>query len=239
MPEVPDNPVRELERQHPSLAQPVGSATAAIEPRAQPDAGVAEHGLRARAGQPSLAASATRAPVDAASSRKVARQQQCEFRQRRGSSLEGRWPERLGHAFDCLARAEARFLTRTADAYTVRHRFAKAQQGGSGPGFSRNPGRRLNTRQLTAHRARLGCCCLLAPPARASKPSSSGTEHGFRGRPAGPGRAGSRMRLRIRPACTIHNLRRVIPQPLDHFLTRPAREAGPIAPCTSMSGDLR
>ena len=65
MSETPENPGHELERQHSPLAQPEPGAAAATEPGAQPGAGLAEHGLRARAGQPGLAASATRAPADA------------------------------------------------------------------------------------------------------------------------------------------------------------------------------
>ena len=65
MPEIPDNPNRELERQHPTLARPDRSGATATEAGAQPDAGLAEHGLRAGAGQPELAASATRTPADA------------------------------------------------------------------------------------------------------------------------------------------------------------------------------
>lgn len=65
MPEIPDNPNHELERQHPSLARPGRSGATAPESVAQPDAGLAEHGLRAGAGQPELAAGATRTPADA------------------------------------------------------------------------------------------------------------------------------------------------------------------------------
>ena len=65
MPEIPDNPNDELERQHPSLAPPDRGGATAPESGAQPDAGLAEHGLRARAGQPELAAGATRTPADA------------------------------------------------------------------------------------------------------------------------------------------------------------------------------
>jgi CRISPR-associated protein Csx17 len=65
MSEIPDNPNRELENQHPTLAQPDRSGAEAPEPGAKPDAGLAEHGLRARAREPDLAESATRAPTDA------------------------------------------------------------------------------------------------------------------------------------------------------------------------------
>lgn len=65
MSETPENPGHELERQHPPLAQPEPGAAAATEPGAQPSAGLAEHGVRARAGEPGLAASATHSPADA------------------------------------------------------------------------------------------------------------------------------------------------------------------------------
>ena len=65
MAKIPDNDDHELEGQHPSLAQPESSPAATAEPGAQPGAGVAEHGVRARAREPELAASATRAPTDA------------------------------------------------------------------------------------------------------------------------------------------------------------------------------
>lgn len=65
MPETPENPSHELERQHRPLAEPEPGSATALEPGAQPGAGLAEHGLRARAGQSDLAASATRSPADA------------------------------------------------------------------------------------------------------------------------------------------------------------------------------
>lgn len=65
MTDIPENRDRELERKHPSLAQPVAGAAAEPEPGAQPDPGLAEHGVRAGAGQPALAASATRTPAEA------------------------------------------------------------------------------------------------------------------------------------------------------------------------------
>ncbi len=65
MTDIPHNDEHELARKHPPLAQPEPGATAAIQSGAQPGAGLAEHGLRARAGQPELAAGATRSPADA------------------------------------------------------------------------------------------------------------------------------------------------------------------------------
>lgn len=65
MTDMPDNRDRELERQHPPLAQPDTGAAAAPEAGAQPEPGLAEHGVRAGAGQPELAAGATRTPADA------------------------------------------------------------------------------------------------------------------------------------------------------------------------------
>lgn len=65
MTEKPENPSHDLERQHSTVAQPAPGGAASPEPRAQLDPGLAEHGLRARAGQLELAASATRTPADA------------------------------------------------------------------------------------------------------------------------------------------------------------------------------
>lgn len=65
MTENPDNPNHDLARKHPTVAQPAPGGATAPEPFAQPGAGLAEHGLRARAGEPALAASATRTPADA------------------------------------------------------------------------------------------------------------------------------------------------------------------------------
>lgn len=65
MSETPENQGHELERQHPPLAQPEPGPAAATEPGAQPGAGLAEHGVRARAGEPALVANATRTPADA------------------------------------------------------------------------------------------------------------------------------------------------------------------------------
>ena len=65
MTEIPDNSRHDLAREHPSLAQPDPGAAAAPESGAQPGPGLAEHGLRTRAGEPALAASATRSLDDA------------------------------------------------------------------------------------------------------------------------------------------------------------------------------
>lgn len=78
-----------------------------------------------------------------------------ELRQRHGNSLEAWWQERLGHAFDCLTQSEARYLARTEDADAVRDRFAQAQQGGSDPGQSRDPGQRYSAKELKARKAQL------------------------------------------------------------------------------------
>ncbi len=239
MAEIPDNPNSELERQHPSLARPARSGATAPESGAQPDAGLAEHGLRAGAGQPELAASATRTPADATRSFNFAQAQLSEYRQRRGNKLAGWWRDCLGHAFDYRIKSEARYLARTTDPDTVRDRFAKAQQRGSGPGFSGIPGRQRSIRELIAHRTRLGCCCPLEPRAPASEPSPRDTEHGLRECGGGPGHDGSRIFPPIRATCRIDNLRRVIHQPPSHFLTQPAREAGPTAPSTPIGGGLR
>ncbi len=239
MSEIPDNPNRELERQRPSLARPARSGTTAPESGAQPDAGLAEHGLRAGAGQSELAPSATRTPADPTCSFNLAHAQLCRYRQRRGNKLAGCGQECLGYAFDCRPKSETRYLARAADPDTVRDRSARDEQGGSDPGFSGNLGRQINIKALIAHRTRLGCCHFLEPRALASKPSSRDTEQGRRECDSGPGHAASRIRPRIHAICRIDDLRRVIHKPLANLLTRPTREAGPTAPSTPIGGGLR
>lgn len=53
-----------------------------------------------------------------------------ELRNKHGQELEHWWQERFGHAFDALTESEARYLTRTADADTVRNRIIAAEQAG-------------------------------------------------------------------------------------------------------------
>ena len=88
-----------------------------------------------------------------------AKEQLDELRQRHASGLEQWWQERLGHTFDCLTQSEARYLARTEDADAVRDRLAQAQQVGSGPGQSRDPGRRRggkeDAKELKARKAQL------------------------------------------------------------------------------------
>ena len=48
-----------------------------------------------------------------------------------GPDLEHWWQQRFGHAFDCLAESEARYLSRTPDADRVRDRIVAAQQAGN------------------------------------------------------------------------------------------------------------
>jgi hypothetical protein len=55
------------------------------------------------------------------------------LRRKHGSTLEGWWRERFGHAFDCLTQSEARYLTRSPDVDTIRSRIAAAKQEGDGP----------------------------------------------------------------------------------------------------------
>lgn len=65
MSDLPENDDHELEGQHPPLAPTSAARAASAAPGAQPGAGLAEHGLRGRAGEPETAAGATRAPDDA------------------------------------------------------------------------------------------------------------------------------------------------------------------------------
>ena len=47
-----------------------------------------------------------------------------ELRQRHGRHLEAWWLEHFGHAFDCLTQSEARYLTHSPNAGTIRNRLA-------------------------------------------------------------------------------------------------------------------
>lgn len=53
-----------------------------------------------------------------------------ELRQRHGLGLEEWWQGRFGHSFDCLTQSEARYLTRSPDADTIRNRLATAEREG-------------------------------------------------------------------------------------------------------------
>ena len=55
-----------------------------------------------------------------------------ELRQKHGDRFEKWWQEYFGHAFDCLAQSEARYLTRSPDADTIRSRLAAAMREGGG-----------------------------------------------------------------------------------------------------------
>lgn len=65
MSELPENDDHELAGQHPSLAPASAAGATAAAPGAQPGTGLAEHGLRGRAGEPGTAVGATRAPDEA------------------------------------------------------------------------------------------------------------------------------------------------------------------------------
>jgi transcriptional regulator with XRE-family HTH domain len=50
-----------------------------------------------------------------------------ELRQKHGKEFEKWWKERFGYTFDCLTQSEARYLTRSPDAETIRNRIAAAE----------------------------------------------------------------------------------------------------------------
>ena len=59
-----------------------------------------------------------------------------ELREKHGAELETWWKKNFGHAFDCLTQSEARYLSRSQDADTIRDRIAAAKQTGNGRGVS-------------------------------------------------------------------------------------------------------
>ncbi len=56
-----------------------------------------------------------------------------ELRTKHGQELENWWFNRFTHAFDALTESEARYLTRTETADTIRNRIAEAEQAGNSP----------------------------------------------------------------------------------------------------------
>jgi hypothetical protein len=50
-----------------------------------------------------------------------------ELRQKHGEEFEKWWQERFDYTFDCLTQSEARYLTRSPDAETIRNRLAAAE----------------------------------------------------------------------------------------------------------------
>lgn len=63
------------------------------------------------------------------------------LRNKHGKDLETWWLARFGHDFDCLTQSEARYLERTANADTIRHRITAAEQTGNRPAGSGAPPR--------------------------------------------------------------------------------------------------
>ena len=53
------------------------------------------------------------------------------LRNTHGTELENWWQQRFGHAFNALTESEARYLIRTHDAATIRHRIIEAEQAGN------------------------------------------------------------------------------------------------------------
>ena len=62
-----------------------------------------------------------------------------ELRQKHGPDFEKWWKEHFGHSFDCLTQSEARYLTRSPDADTIRNRIAEAMRERSRPSHGRSP----------------------------------------------------------------------------------------------------
>jgi hypothetical protein len=58
----------------------------------------------------------------------VEMQQLTDLRSKHGKDLEIWWEDRFGHAFDCFTQSEARYLTNTSDADTIRDRITAQEQ---------------------------------------------------------------------------------------------------------------
>ena len=72
-----------------------------------------------------------------------------ELRERHGREFEKWWRGRFGHAFDCLAQSEARYLARSPNADVIRDRLAAAEREGGGGRRRRSPreqGRRVRSK---------------------------------------------------------------------------------------------
>ncbi len=77
-----------------------------------------------------------------------------ELRQRHARTFEKWWCEQFGHAFDCLTQSEARYLSRSPDADTIRDRLAAAMREGGGRSHARSPReQRLHIKELKAELA--------------------------------------------------------------------------------------
>ena len=50
-----------------------------------------------------------------------------ELRKIHGTELESWWQETFSHTFDCLTQSEARYLSRSPDADTIRNRVIAAK----------------------------------------------------------------------------------------------------------------
>ena len=79
-----------------------------------------------------------------------------ELRKKHGSDFEKWWRTRFGHAFNCLTQSEARYLTRSPDADTIRNRLAEAKCEGDRRGSARSVReqkqyiRKLKSRRISA-----------------------------------------------------------------------------------------
>ena len=61
-----------------------------------------------------------------------------ELRTKHGKNFEKWWRQQFGHAFDCLTQSEARYLTRSPDADTIRDRIAAKVRAGGGRSHGRS-----------------------------------------------------------------------------------------------------
>ena len=74
-----------------------------------------------------------------------------ELRKKHGREFEKWWREHFGHAFDCLTQSEARYLSRSPDADTIRNRLAAAMREGGGRRHAQSPReQRKHIRELKA-----------------------------------------------------------------------------------------
>ena len=62
-----------------------------------------------------------------------------ELRNKHGRDFEKWWRKHFGHAFNCLAQSEARYLARSPDVDAIRDRLAAAQCAGDSRGCRPNP----------------------------------------------------------------------------------------------------
>ena len=77
-----------------------------------------------------------------------------ELRQTHGQDLDHWWQDRFGHAFDSLTQSEARYLSRSPDANTIRDRCCGRASGRSRLEGRREPPRLGGADRVSARRTR-------------------------------------------------------------------------------------